>query len=434
LCRERQVTVIADNPRSFIAASRDLFSTIVIEDWGPSIPGMASLSEDALLTEDSIRACWARLADRGAMAISRRLVLPPSDSLRLFSTALAALRREGQQDPEAHLAVIRSWDSCSIILARDRLVGPALESLRSFARSKAFDLDYYPGMDPGFAGRQDLDVAAVGDDRAFPSHFVKWTRLGDFWKSTGQRIYTLLLTGEIVAGVALLEALVLSAVVIVLTFFLGLRMGFGEKPGREKPGREKPGREKPGNAATHIVVAMSGIGFIAIEMFAIDAFAPLFPSATVALSVALGGLLLFSSLGGLASERMSPGSLRPVLAVNAAASIALIAFSPWILRRSLPLAFFPRAAAALGMMAIPGFLIGMPFAAAIRMLARSARERASAWATNGCASVAVSFASALIAPAVGIRALAWLAAAAYAVAAATLLIDSSRLRSYYRLP
>lgn len=432
--RAAPVSVIADNPRSFLAATKQMFSTIVIEDWGPSIPGMASLSEDALLTENAIRACWARLAEGGALAVARRLVLPPSDSLRLFATMLDALRRQGQEDPPAHLAVIRSWDSCSIIAARDPILGDELGRLKAFAQAKGFDLDYYPGMnpteanrfsrydrpifaeayhaiiqDPGLIARQDLDIAPQSDDRPFPSHFVKWARVSDFYRSTGQRIYTLLLTGEIVSGVALIEAVILSAALVALTFFLG--RGLHGKGGR-------------GSITTFIIVGMGGIGFMGTEMFAIDSLAPLFPSPSMALSIALGGLLSFSALGGLASERFSRRMLRSVLLANAAAIIVLGVLSPWILERALPLRLASRIAAALGMMAIPGFFIGVPFAAAVRLLARSARERASSWAINGCASVVVSFASALIAPAAGARMLLAVAAAAYL--ASTLAICGPR--------
>ncbi len=436
------VSVVAENPRTYLAGTQERFSTIAIDDWGPSIPGMASLSEDAFLTTDALLACLARLAEGGVLEVSRRLVLPPSDSLRLFATALDALRRGGLADPALHVAAIRSWDSSSIILSRDPLAGKVLDRLVSFARSRSFDLDYYPGMDPalanrfsrydrpifaeayraivrdpGFTGGLDLDVAPQGDDRPFPSHFVKWTRIGSFQRATGHRIYTLLLTGEVVAGAAFLESLVLCAALVALTFLLGRRM-----------------RQGGGGPTVYVIVALSGIGFMAIEMFVIDGLAPLFPSATVALSIALGGLLFFSALGGLASERIGPRMLFSSLIAGAAVIVLLSLLFPDFLRRTLGLGFAPRVAAAIGMMAVPGFLIGIPFAASVRMLAGSARERASAWAVNGCASVAVSFASALVAPAAGIRTLAIAAAGAYALCAVVLHVDSSRRRPYYPGP
>ena len=93
----------------------------------------------------------------------------------------------------------------------------------------------------------------------------------------------------------------------------------------------------------------------------------------------------------------------------------------------MPLFLPLRVAAALGLAAVPGFLIGIPFPAVMRLLATGDEERASAWAVNGCASVAATVSSALIAPAAGIRALLLLSAAAYAVAAAgALLAQRSR--------
>ena len=428
------LSMIAENPRSYIARHGARYSTIAIDDWGPSIPGMASLQTDSLLTVNAIAACWRRLEDNGVLAISRRLVLPPSDSLRLFSAVLGALAREGAEDPASHIAVVRSWDSCTILASRAPLRGGALERLLSFAGSRSFDLDYYPGVtpsetnrfsrydrpvfadayvaiarDPGFPARQSLDVAAQDDDRPFPSHFVRWLRMGDFLRATGGRLYTVLLTGEVIAGAVLLEVAALAAALLLMLFLLrGPRTSGGRR----------------GNPRLLLLVGMGGIGFMGTEMFVINSLSPLFPSPSVALSIALGGLLFFSALGGLVSERLTARALGPVLVSTAIASAVFCLVIPAAFSWVLPLSFPARVAAAVGLMALPGFLIGMPFPAAMRILPTGSRQRAEAWAVNGCASVFVSAASALIAPAAGIRMLLVTAAVAYVFAAgAALRID-----------
>lgn len=233
--------------------------------------------------------------------------------------------------------------------------------------------------------------------------------MGDFIRATGGRLYTALLTGEVIAGAVLLEVAALAAALLLPLFLLrGPRIGGGRR----------------GNPRLLLLVGMGGIGFMGTEMFVINSLSPLFPSPSIALSISLGGLLFFSALGALVSERLTARALGPVLVSTAIASAMFCLLIPAAFSWVLPLSFPSRAAAAVGLMALPGFLIGVPFPAAMRLLPSGPRQRAEAWAVNGCASVLVSAASALIAPAAGIRMLLVIAAVSYAFAAsAALRID-----------
>ena len=153
----------------------------------------------------------------------------------------------------------------------------------------------------------------------------------------------------------------------------------------------------------------------------------LFTSPTVALAIALGGLLSFSALGGLLSERIRAHALAPwiVLAAAGIAGAALLLRA--VTAAVLPLALPARVAAAVAFYGVPGFLIGIPFPAVMRILPASSRDRARAWCVNGCASVIVATGSAVLAPALGIRFLLLISAAACA-AAAVLAAASQRVR------
>ena len=50
--------------------------------------------------------------------MSRWVKLPPRDTLKLFATAVEALKRSGIEDAEKHLVLIRSWQSASLLLKR----------------------------------------------------------------------------------------------------------------------------------------------------------------------------------------------------------------------------------------------------------------------------------------------------------------------------
>jgi hypothetical protein len=425
--RMPNVSVVAENARSYLAGGDERFDAILLESWGPSLPGMASLAEDSLLTTDAFSACWRRLGSEGVLAVARRIILPPSDSLRIFATALKALRMAGVSEPENHLAVIRGWDTCTLLISRAAIQGDAFARLKRFAETASFDLDYYPGIvlaeanrfskydkpyfteaylgflsNPLFAERYFLDIVPQSDDRPFPARFLKWARLGDFRRATGGRAYTLLLTGDVVAGVTFLEAIGVGLALVAATLLLARRK-----------------HARTGGPAFLLLSACVGAGFLFAEIFIVDSLTLLFASPSVALAIALGGLLFSSGIGGLFSERVRHCDLKLALALVAAVVALLSLLLPWLFSLLLPLAAPVRLIVSLLMTVVPGVLIGMPFPAAMRLLAAGDEDRASAWAMNGCASVAATVSSALIASAAGIRSLFLISAGMYAFAAAT---------------
>lgn len=415
------IAVEAENPRSYLARPGRSFDTIQVDDWGPSLPGMASLNQEALFTVEAFRAYWRRLSGTGVIIVSRRLILPPSDSLRLFATALTAVRREGVLDGQEHLAVIRNWDTYSLLISRRPVRGPLLEALTQFANTMSFDLDWFPGItaeetnrfnrlpgslffkeyvelvkNTGYAATYSLDVAPQSDERPFPNRFIRLSRIGDFLRSVGGRTSTLLLSGEIVVVAVLLEAIILSAA-LLLPSSLSLHGG------------------KAGRPAGRIVLvfAASGLGYLLTEIAFLNAFALLFSNPFVTMSIVLGGLLIFSGIGGLISERLPRHFLAPTLVLIPAVLVLLLWALPRGLLLLLPLALPERTATSIGFLLIPSVLLGIPFPLAMRFEATTDRERAYAWAANGCASVIASPAAALLAMSLGVRSLLVTAATSY---------------------
>ncbi|TJW23164.1 MAG: hypothetical protein E5X59_41135, partial [Mesorhizobium sp.] len=76
----------------------------------------------------------------GIVAITRWLRVPPRDSLKLFATAIAALEAEGVAEPGRHLALIRSWNTASLLAARSPFKGEDIAAIRSFAAENFFDI------------------------------------------------------------------------------------------------------------------------------------------------------------------------------------------------------------------------------------------------------------------------------------------------------
>jgi len=443
----RGVTADADNPRSLLARPGRPWDVIHVESWGPSVPGLAGLAEEALLTRDALLACWNRLSDRGVLVVSRRLLVPPSDAIRVFATALEALGAAGVADPASHVAVVRGWDSCSLVVSRAAIVGGRLAGLQAFAGGLGFDLDWFPGIrredadrfgrfgrplfyeayrsvvdDPSWPGTQPLDVVPQSDDRPWPNRFVRWSRLGDFLALAGGRS-ALMLAPELLAGAGLAIAVVLGAALVAAVAVAG--------PRRRSEAGPAPGRPA---VPSLILFALLGAGFLLAEIGVVDAFTVLFASPPVALSLVLGGMLAAAAFGGLCSRPFGRRALPVSLAAAAASIAALGALLLPGLRLLLPLPGAARAAAGLALIAAPSFALGMTFPLAMRDLGGSAGGRAWAWAVNGSASVVASVAAALVAAARGISALLWAAAAAYALALVMFAVPALGSRAAPSIP
>lgn len=420
----RPVTI--QSLRQRLSRTSKLYDVIHIEDWGTSIPGSSALDQNHGFTVDAFSQYWRRLAPGGVVIVSRKLLLPPSDALRMWASAYEALQRETIAHPETHIALLRAWDIYVLLLAR-RPLADAPELLE-FAGQRNFDFIYRHGMsveeanryfvfdrpfhyrevqrlsaayrsgDPdGFYDGYLLDVAPQTDDRPFPDRMVKWPRVADLYTSLGSRPYAMFLSGELIVVVVLLEALLISIALLAVPVLLVRSKG-----------------RQPG--AVHVVYFLGvGAGFIAVELYFIKQYVMVFGNAVVSFTLVLTVMLLFSGLGGWLSNRLRPVHVVPALVVLLVVLLCQWRITPalltWLLQR--PLAVQIPAA---GLWMIPAALLaGWPFPLGMRYLVRSPAERTYAWSANGCTSVLASVAAAQAALTVGISAIMAGAVAAYGV-------------------
>jgi hypothetical protein len=252
-----------------------------------------------------------------------------------------------------------------------------------------------------------MDIRPQTDNRPFPNRFLKWQRVKDMYRATGSRMYTLLLSGEIVVAVIFLEAGLLSLVLLALPF-VALRKT-GSRPG----------------AVEMIYFLSLGIGFMFVEMYFIKQFVLLYGDPVVSFTVVLTGMLVFSGVGGFFSQRLTDR----FLVVSLVLLIALLALAApvtaWLTQAILPYPVPMHFAIGLAWLAVPGVLTGLPFPLAMRHLLKTPSSRAYAWTANGCASVLASIAAAQLALSRGIAAIVIGAAAVYGIA----LICALKMRS-----
>ncbi len=420
--RHYGLEVIRATPRALLARTDDTFDVIHIESWGSSLPGADALNQDHLLTVDCLTECLHRLTPQGALVISRKLLLPPSGTLRLWSTAREALAHCGEAEPERCIAMLRNWDTFTLVVTRRPIQNP--HRVLEFARRLNFDVVYLNGAAESDANRYNvfaepyhfrelrrlenaareggsedffsgylLDVRPRTDLQPFPGRFLKWDRIDDLYRSLGRRLHALFLAGEVIVAVVFIEALALAGVLLMIPAAVA-----SKKAGAD--------------TRSHVVYFLGiGAGFIFAELLFIHAGTFFFGDPVVSLAVVLTALLVSSAAGGLWAQRLGQQWIRPALLV-AAAALLLAAVTQWIFsRRLLALTEFWRYAALSASLVIPGFALGVPFPLGMRFLLRRPVDRTFAWTANGCASVLASIAAAQIAIGAGLQ---WILCAALA--------------------
>ncbi len=417
----------AEAARAHLARTQDRFDVIHLENWGATIPGAGALDQDHTLTVEAFSACLRRLTPDGLFTASRRLLLPPADSLRLWSAARRALSAAGVADPERCLAILRSWDSFTLLMAKQPIaLAPVLER----ARSLNFDVVFLPGagaelvnrysiFDAPYhyqehrllaeayrAGREEdffrgylIDVAPQSDLRPFPDRFLKWTRARELFRALGGRSHVFFFSGEAIVAVVFAEALLVSLGLLLIPLLLIRNRAYRPR------------------AAGLLFFLSIGAGFMFAELFLIYAGIFFLGDPVLSLTLVVAGVLVASGAGGLASQRLDASALRPS-ALAAVLCVALAAFGLWAAAETLlTLPSAGRCGLMLAAAMAPGVLMGMLFPLGMRSMAVLPADKAYAWAANGCASVLAAIASAQLAISIGIHAIAAAAILFYLAAA-----------------
>ena len=231
LCRANYsafpLDIVNKSPRIFLAQEKQTYDIIQIESWGTSLPGMASLTQEYLFTLEAMCQYYNHLSKDGVVIISRKLLLPPCDSLRLFATALSTLSGEGLENPQDHLIMLKNWGIFVLLISKSPFSKQRLDLIENFADKMNFDFVYFTGIKQEQANRFNvseepyyfqavkkvlssskaqadffsdyyLDVTPQTDDKPFPYRFIKWHALGELNQAKGGRLYFLLISGEVV--------------------------------------------------------------------------------------------------------------------------------------------------------------------------------------------------------------------------------------------
>ena len=177
----------------------------------------------------------------------------------------------------------------------------------------------------------------------------------------------------------------------------------------------------PGKALSVVYFACLGAGYIMVEVGLIAHFVMALGNPTVSASILITGMLVFSGLGALVSERILPIKRRFMPALFLVVGGLLIGYAHYLnvaLDAIGSLPYVARLAWCFAFIAPPAFLMGFPMSTAMTTLGRLGKEHLFiwAWGVNGCFSVIGAAAAPVLATNFGLGSVIEIAGCAYLLA------------------
>ncbi len=406
LYRRPDVELVLAEGRGYLEANPDQTFDVVqialLDAFAASAAGVHALSESYVYTVEALTLYIRHLSGSGVLSITRWLKTPPRDAIKLFATAVAAARSAGIDEPADHLALIRSWNSATLLVSRAPLDGERIEAIRAFALSRGFDIAWLPGLDPeevnrftvlpepayhqaavallstspeGFFREYPFHVRPPTDDRPYFFRFFRWRSLPVLVSSAGRDWVNYVEWGYLVLAATALQALLAATMLVLLPLAT-----FGRARGTR-------------GIAGAVVACFGalGVAFMFLEIAFIQKMMRFLHHPVFAVSVVLSSFLVFAGLGSLYADRVRARPVRRVaivvLLMAMVSALYLFALPPLFrFGAGWPAAF--RVAASVALLAPLAFLMGIPFPTCLQVLSDRPRGPVAwAWGVNGAASV-----------------------------------------------
>ncbi len=423
-----RVAVHTAEARSFVARNERQFDLIqigLLDSFATAGSGVQALSESYLYTVEALREYLGDLKSGGILAITRWVKSPPRDNLKLAATAIAALAQTGA-DPARQLAMIRSWNTVTLLVRNGEFSGNDIENIREFADSRSFDTAYFPGIEVADTNRfnlldepwlydgihamlgNDADawfsgykyfVEPATDNRPYFSHFFKWRTLPEVLSLRSAGGAGLIEWAYLIVVATLVQAAVIGCLLILLPL-------------------SRVRRNFTGGLRYGSYFLLLGLAFLFVEIAFIQRFTLFLGHPLYAIAVVLASFLVFAGAGSAYSAHMKRPVSIAVAGIVGIAVIYLLALPPlfgWLIGVADPV----RILVSVVLIAPLAFFMGMPFPLGLRRVAANAPDFVPwAWGINGFASVVSAVLATLLAIHFGFTAVIVLALLLYIVAAA----------------
>ena len=404
------VTLHTLSARGF-AASENKYDLVVMGPAGGSSGGSAGVYELTTsydTTVEALQSYLKLLAPDGLLTITLWSSNPARGNLKLFDTAVIAMRQSGIEHPENNIAWIRSWNTVTLLLKNSALTADEIQRVRDFSGSRSFDLAWLPGIQPhevnrfqllqepvfylaarsllqqsddDFIDRYKYDIHAATDDRPFFDNYFRWSSLREFLSMPGQAGISMIGVGYPTLLFTLVQAAV-AAFVLILMPLLFLRS------------EQQQGTHRLRNIIIYYLAI--GLAFLFIEIAFIEKFTLILSQPLYAVAVALCAFLVFSGLGSLyvqyrlqqASSAVIAPLLRRAVFMIGLITVFYIVLLPQLSTSIMALPEMVRILSAFVLAAPLAFFMGMPFPLGLATVQQHSPHLIPwAWGINGCASV-----------------------------------------------
>jgi hypothetical protein len=390
------------------------FDVISISLLSSLLPGAFGLSEDYAATVEAFRAYLEHLTPGGFLSLDLYLLPPARSELRLLATILEAAEGTGTADAADRIAVVRSWDTVTVLYKNSALTRSDIAVVKRFCAENRFDTVYYPGMQPGegnrhvkmrddsysgafrsIIGRETrnafirdhlFDIRPKHDAAPFAHYYLKLENIAEIYRAMGGKWQYFFEEGYLLP-LLLLQVLVVSIIVMLLPL------------ARLRPlVRTAPLRL----INTLPYFGALGLGYLFVEvsfmqMMMLPLEHPAYAAGTVVASILAG-----SGLGGYLSGKGEHRSTTAALLWLAGAIIVYALVLPTVTTALVRIPYAARIIACCVLFFPAGVLMGMPFPLGLSLLGRREPDLIPwAWAVNGCCSVVSPILAMLIALSTG---------------------------------
>lgn len=420
------VSVYNLEPRTFLltdTSGYDLITMPIIGTFGGS-SGLFALQEQFILTREAFSEMWHKLNAGGVISVTAWMDYPARNSLKILATIIEVLKDAGVQNPQDHIAAIRSWGTISFALTKSPLKPSEIVNIRSFCDAMMFDPAILPGLRQaeraaynqfqddrffdyvdqllspqraGFYQDYDFNIKPATDNKPYFSQYIKWNSLRRVAGFFGNRSLPFFELGYILVVVTFFQIFIASFLLILLPLF---KIGWRGKNKWE----------------VFLYFSGIGLGYMFVEMVFIQRFILYFGSPVYAAAAVITALLIFSGIGSNASNFFSSRQNRMLLIFMLIVLILLLysfLLTP-VLRQTIHLPVVVKLLIVLTVIAPAAFLMGMPFPSGLsRLLTHNEAVVPWAWGINGCVSVISTALATIVSVEMGFTWVMLLAAFAY---------------------
>jgi len=418
LTQDPNITLVCSEGRSALMREPNEYDVIQlsgIDTWTALTSGSYVMAEDYLYTRQAIENMYAHLAENGILQIIR--FAGPSESLRLISNINASFERTGVIGLDQSIACIKNNHLMCTLLKKGTFSDEEVGRLAAFAEENGFEPVYLPRRvlgtmaetfirtpdKEGFIANCKPNISPTTDDSPYFFFFSRWPnpfRFDDYqWRPD-----TLFWVNPNFILLQLLLSSLLSALFILAPLLVFARKGI----------------ERTWMKQFLIFFAGLGLGFIAVEIVAMQKLALFLGHPIYSITVTLFSMLIFTGLGSLLSAKLFQPPDKKVWLVPAGLVALLVLFvvlSPQLVSSLIHLSLPARIVITAGVLAPICLLLGVPFAYGIRLVnLKNPSIIPWAWAVNGCCTVVGSILTVILSMSLGFNAVIVMAAFIYIAA------------------